>query len=361
MKKILFISGESYKDVDLQCNGEYHTLQGRMDSKEDNARYHVIFLPNSLVDKIEDYLKLKPSIIHYCGHATGRGSLIVKQSNKKGRILWNSIDFKETLEENKELDCIILCSCNSDKIIEAMGFPADYLIGFQGSLGWESAKEFNSLFYQHLFIYGSALHAYLKTVFILNRNQAQGIKPVFASKINYVMKSVLEYQEEKLRKEGDLKKYEQAIEFAERTRDRINLELSEAEGQSSGLMYQLLTENPFAQEIIYVIDNKEQMAAQVASQIFYGDTQIRERKRLTFEMALFLEAIEKVLTALRLKKYPDNAFKEICRTYSQQVYRDALSRLAVHKFPIKTDPVFDRMWKEVMEEATEQVMLVCPV
>ena len=164
------------------------------------------------------------------------------------------------------------------------------------------------------------------------------------------MKAVLDHQENLLLKNSELETFKEAIDFAQKTRDRIDQEIHIAEGRTAAILYELLTENPYAQEIIYVIDNKQQMADQVAEVLLFAPSQTDDREQLSFELFLLLEIIEKVLGSLRQMKYPKSEYRRICKSFPKELYREALLRLAHYQFPDHIHTQFDVLWKQVIEE-----------
>lgn len=239
-----------------------------------------------ILDKIEEL----PAYIHYCGHGNKFGDLQIINSEGEPHSFKKEL-LEKPLENHSRLECLLLGSCNSDKVIDRLRLYAEYSIGFTNSPSAYLVNKFYNEFYAHLAKYGSPFKAFYvaRDRLIADYTKtADGAKAILRSKNNFIMELIaLDEQSTALK-----------AKFAEKETSisKVLNQLASLEGESRSVFEQLLLEHPFAEDMFLFYSHKEKLAHDIAMQIMDGEN---EDDVEFFSQRLFMafEVLEKILLA----------------------------------------------------------------
>jgi hypothetical protein len=92
----------------------------------------------------------QPQIVHFCGHGTEDGSLILEDDGGKDKTLKpEGLAALFKIYANW-VDCVLVNACHSEKIAEAISQHIDYAIGMNQSINDSAAIKFAEGFYDAL-------------------------------------------------------------------------------------------------------------------------------------------------------------------------------------------------------------------
>jgi predicted Rossmann-fold nucleotide-binding protein len=95
-------------------------------------------------------IDLRPSIVHFCGHAAGKKGIAFEDESGRSRVVSAEAlaGFFELFADR--LQCVVLNACYSENQAEAIAQHIDYVIGMKGDIGDTAAIEFAVAFYDAL-------------------------------------------------------------------------------------------------------------------------------------------------------------------------------------------------------------------
>jgi uncharacterized protein YjbI with pentapeptide repeats len=102
-----------------------------------------------------------PDIVHFSGHATAKGELVVEDEQMNNHIL--SIDAlgKLIARSRKDIRCVVLNACYTTSQAEVISRYIEYVISMSNHIGDDAAANFSAGFYQALGIDGNVKRAFL--------------------------------------------------------------------------------------------------------------------------------------------------------------------------------------------------------
>ena len=198
--------------------------------------------PAEFINSLKDE---NPWLLHFCGHGDSSGSLILETS-ERNKFTLQKKDFLKCLSEQTTLKCLILCSCNSDKVLEEAQDFVEYCIGFTGELINEDSIHFAKIFYKNFNSCESLPNAFQRTIDELKVTpyQCKGqLLPIFKSKNSYVMKNIIVEKNLTLRSELSNEKLLEVQEL-EKTVENVEEDIRP-------LLMQLIDDNPFADGVFW--------------------------------------------------------------------------------------------------------------
>ncbi len=346
MKNILFVASEPQNLHSTECSSEHkHLLDALINAnlKDDfSIKYLDHVTSDELIDKIR---KIAPEYIHYCGHGNIDGEMQVSKPDGIAHSFRSDMLVK-FLRGNHRLECIILCSCNSENLVEEIKSVSNYVIGFRGNVRNSDMHLFTTDFYSELFEVGSPLHAYLNTIDKIKSRKQQGNYLIFRTKLNYVMESVLN-------KELSIA---QAKEFA--LREEIVLSdqlLSVANHNIEGMeeaysqdFLEVMKTHPTPSEVIWFSSNKDALANKVAATLYRRKSR-EEIEDFAEEIKLLYFAFEIVLVYYEDEAGAVDNFKIAVEEYPAKDYIDALEELKHIKFGVNRSENFNILYSKSIE------------
>ncbi len=340
MKRILFIASEPKASKPVQCDEEYNLILQSRRNKRFGNHYFIEKLDRARGDDIVGYLKENPHYIHYCGHGDSEGDLEIERDDGS-TFSFNPGLLREYLGKNKNLECIILCSCNSSELVEEIKHQTKYAIGFIGIVNDKDMHEFAAKFYSELFAVASPLHAYLNTTDLIKAVDKQGIQPIFRSKLNYIMEARILQKDLRVAKK-ELKKYRTDLEFAERMIARINASKEDVVEESLGIFHKLMKTHPTPNEVIWFYSAKDSLAQEIAQEIFY-DKPENQKDDLEFDLKMLFNAFEGVLISMDRKQEAVPYILEAKGEFSVEIYLEAFNKLNTKEFESGKSPDFEAL------------------
>lgn len=149
--KILFLTANPSDTSRLRLDQESRAIDQALRRAQFRDRFEFNqYQALRLADLQECLLRFAPHIIHFSGHGTGDGRLILEDASGKGRPV--SERALEGLFQNlrDNIRCVVLNACYSDNQARAIAKNVDCVIGMSEAIGDESAISFSSAFYQAL-------------------------------------------------------------------------------------------------------------------------------------------------------------------------------------------------------------------
>ena len=92
-------------------------------------------------------LRHKPNIIHFSGHGSPQGEIILANEARNGIAVSNQVLSQLFAILKDDIRCVILNACYSETQANRIGEYIDCVIGTPGTIGDESAINFSSAFY----------------------------------------------------------------------------------------------------------------------------------------------------------------------------------------------------------------------
>lgn len=97
-------------------------------------------------------LRIKPDIIHFCGHGAKEHGLVLQNENQKAELVSNDAlaELFDIFTSIKPIPCIVLNACYSETQVNAINPFIDYIVGMKKEIGDKAAIEFSRGFYRSL-------------------------------------------------------------------------------------------------------------------------------------------------------------------------------------------------------------------
>jgi hypothetical protein len=152
MSKIILILAANPKDTSrLRLDEEVREIENGLQRarKRDEFILKPILAARPL-DVRRAMLDHKPSIVHFCGHGSGKSGIAFEDKSGNTKLVT-----ADTLEKFFELfastvECVVLNACYSEIQAEAIAKHINYVIGMKESIGDAAAVEFSVAFYDAL-------------------------------------------------------------------------------------------------------------------------------------------------------------------------------------------------------------------
>jgi AcrR family transcriptional regulator len=149
--RILFLASNPRTTDRIRVDQEVRTIQDRLRGAEFRDRFDLVqawAVQHSDVSGL--LLRYKPHIVHFAGHGSQEGQIILEDRNGEAKPVSPDTltSLFRTLRDN--IQCIVLNACYSDLQAKAIIKVIDCVVGMSSAIGDEAAIQFASGFYQAL-------------------------------------------------------------------------------------------------------------------------------------------------------------------------------------------------------------------
>ncbi len=149
--RILFLAANPRDTDPLRLDQEIRIIDQRLRSSEYRDRFQVFQHWAVRVSDLQELLlRHKPHIVHFSGHGSKSGRIVLEDDN--GSATSVSPDALRNLFHilKKDVRCVVLNACFSFNQADAIANEIDCVVGMSQAIGDESAKQFAGSFYQGL-------------------------------------------------------------------------------------------------------------------------------------------------------------------------------------------------------------------
>ncbi|MBL7808450.1 MAG: hypothetical protein JNN28_11570 [Saprospiraceae bacterium] len=292
---ILFFTSElDNRFENACCNDLYKTIDRHLTVHKAKSYFTLFKYDQPTGEQILEKIAENPAYIQYCGHGGEEGE--IQLIDGQGRVYSLPVDsLKRQLEQNFNLECLFLGSCNSDKLLAQLMDCAEYSVGFTESPKAEFVNAFYDKFYARLVYHGSPYKAFLEAreKLKVNRTISAGPQVIFRSKNNLIME-LIELEGASVLEKAKLSNSDQRLS------DRLN-KLASLKAQADAISQELLRSHPFAPEVVEFSTFKKKLSHDLAYQILAGEEPSKieafERK-----FAHLLDIVQDVIVAYEERK-----------------------------------------------------------
>lgn len=165
--KILFLAASPENEVWLRVDKEMREIRNRVRSSTYRDQFDISDeWAVRAVDLQEHLLRHNPTIVHFSGHGSSSGELVLEDLNGLSHPV--EVDALRALFSllGNSIKCVVLNACFSETQARAIAETVDCVVGMSDTIGDDSAIAFASSFYQALG-YGKSI----KSAFDLGCNQ----------------------------------------------------------------------------------------------------------------------------------------------------------------------------------------------
>lgn len=167
MIKILFLSADPSKSNRLRIDREIRAIDERLRKSAFYQRFDLAQHWAVTVESIQELmLREKPNIVHFSGHGRKESEIILEDKFGKPHPVPNEALTKLFLILKKDIRCVFLNACFSERQGRAIAQNIDAVIGMSNEIGDDAAIVFAGAFYSALGFAES-----IKTAFELACNQ----------------------------------------------------------------------------------------------------------------------------------------------------------------------------------------------
>lgn len=155
--RILFLAANPLNTTPLRLSEEMRTIDERLRSSEHRDRFEILQHWAVRVSDIQEHLlRHKPHIIHFSGHGSVAGEIILENDLGQAKSVSTKAlsNLFSILKGN--IRCVVLNACFSKNQAKAIAKEIDCLIGMSAAIGDKSAITFAGSFYRALG-YGESL------------------------------------------------------------------------------------------------------------------------------------------------------------------------------------------------------------
>ncbi len=328
-KLILFLAANPIdaKEIKNSTNWkkEYRLLESIINQSKLSDYYSLSLEADATSDDFLTRLDENPWIIHFSGHGNEKEILLQDGYRKPFRV--SIATLLDNLRHASGLECIVFSSCFSRGLIEETRKIVKYSIGFEGELQNSDANQFVKDFYKCLEKpdVNTIYHAYQRTISRYNLRQQTKAKPVFESRRLYIMNEII------LKKNYELKSHlslEGQKELAV-----LELEMSEMErnietmsSDSTVLYSKLLKVNPFANGVLWFIENKAEIVVQLAERVLASETRIKQNY-FAEELDIMFDFLKSSLVNFDYRDFTKSDLEVVEKTFSIEPYKEAFDVL----------------------------------
>jgi hypothetical protein len=146
--KILFLTANPKSPVKLRLDDEVRDIEHKIMLAQKKDQLILVNRGAVRVNDLQLYLNQeKPIIVHFSGHGTDEGEIILEDEMKNAKIVPPvalAMMFK-VLKDN--IRCVVLNACFSSEQAHAIAEHIDCVIGMSSSISDEAARKFSSAFY----------------------------------------------------------------------------------------------------------------------------------------------------------------------------------------------------------------------
>jgi|GEM_PF-1207463 len=147
---ILFLAANPIDTDRLRLDREVKLIKERLDEADQGRRYRVEMEWAILATDLSKYLlKYKPSIVHFSGHGSPTGDIVLEGAHGRAEAVPAQalVDLFDTL---KGTDLVVLNACYSVEQADGLAKVVPHVIGMAREIGDESALRFAAGFYRGL-------------------------------------------------------------------------------------------------------------------------------------------------------------------------------------------------------------------
>ena len=150
MPKILILSSNPRQD--LKLDREAKDLKGllkRLGKIEKKFEMEYCFLVSS--QELQELLaEHSPKFVHFCGHGEGERGLIFQDEDGQAEFVSTKVLVQIFKTFSKDIECIVLNACESDRQAEAIVEHINYVVGMSQPILDKAAHQFAIGFYTGL-------------------------------------------------------------------------------------------------------------------------------------------------------------------------------------------------------------------
>ncbi len=149
--RILFLAANPKETPKLRLDEEIRTIDERLRSADFRERFELVSAWAVRYSDLSEYLlRYSPDIVHFSGHGSSSGAIVLEDKRGSEHQVSASIlkELFSILREN--VRCVVLNACWSVQQADALADEIDCVVGMGRSIGDRAAIEFASGFYRAL-------------------------------------------------------------------------------------------------------------------------------------------------------------------------------------------------------------------
>ena len=146
--KILFLSANPKKTERLRFDKEFKEIQGSIAVSKARKRVSLLLRTAVTPNDVQGYVeKEKPDIVHFSGHGSANGEIILEDENGNPKPIPAEIFANMFKVLDSQIRCVVLNCCYSAIAAKEIGRIVDCVIGIKTDLEDGVAVTFASAFY----------------------------------------------------------------------------------------------------------------------------------------------------------------------------------------------------------------------
>ncbi len=146
--RILFISSGFNNNNFLRFDKEFKSIKDSFYTSVDRDKFRFIkIVASRLSDLTQSFLEYNPQFVHFSGHGSRQGIILMDFDNDERVISSNSLGKLFELF-SKSIQCVFLSSCYSESQAEIISKHIPFVIGVKDSISDNEAINFSSNFYK---------------------------------------------------------------------------------------------------------------------------------------------------------------------------------------------------------------------
>jgi hypothetical protein len=148
---ILFLASDPSDTTRLRLGEELREIQEKLQLAKFRDRFSLnARMSIRPADISQALLDITPQIVHFSGHGTSDGQLCFEDNQGKAHLISSSALSALFEQFSKQVLCVVLNACYSEKQAQAIGNHVEYVIGTNQAIGDKAAIAFSVGFYQAL-------------------------------------------------------------------------------------------------------------------------------------------------------------------------------------------------------------------
>jgi hypothetical protein len=298
-RKILFVTAHSFDSKPVGISKEINTIIRIKADLNENLRAldDYEFIPASDVNETDflDILKkLDPFILHFSGHGDERGNPLLFN-----RFTIEPAFFSKLLKNINGLECLILNSCNSTKVVKDVAENVEYTIAMEGEIPVDSAILFSKTFYENLYKGQPIYIAFDRTIDDLNYySKKREFKPVLKLKNYYIMEKIV-FENQDLFNHLPVELHEQVKEIKRLWLNTKN------EPHKKSLYERLINGHSFPFITMWFIENTKVLSRKISEEILDSED-ISERNKLSRQIEIYFNFLWTIIVNMDGKEIFDS-------------------------------------------------------
>lgn len=149
--KILFLAANPMDTSRIQLDEEHREIDLALRRARYRDRFELDTFQAPRVTDLQDVLqRFEPHIVHFSGHGSNAGELILQDNAGKSRPVSPTALGKLFKVLKRNIRCVVLNACYSHDQAVAIAQHIDCVIGMSDAIGDEAATAFSGAFYQAL-------------------------------------------------------------------------------------------------------------------------------------------------------------------------------------------------------------------